>query len=130
MIEPTSGEATVAGFRLVRGVVVAWLAFGVFSIGVRLLAMPQVAAPPGRPDVAVGDLPGRPAAGGMVSSRTSDPRLADQISMLVMLPLFLVLIGQVTGMILLNAQLVIYIAVGVAVVDAGLMAFAVNLFQR
>jgi ABC-2 type transport system permease protein len=50
--------------------------------------------------------------------------------MLVMLPLFMVLVGQVTGLILLNAQLVLYIAAGLTVVDIGLMAFAINLFQR
>lgn len=66
----------------------------------------------------------------MVSSRTSDPRVAEQVSMLVMLPLFMVLVGQVTGLILLNAQLVLYIAAGLTVVDIGLMAFAINLFQR
>jgi ABC-2 type transport system permease protein len=66
----------------------------------------------------------------MVSSRTSDPRVAEQVSMLVMLPLMAVLIGQVTGLILLNTQLVVYIALGMAAVDLGLMAFAVNLFQR
>jgi ABC-2 type transport system permease protein len=66
----------------------------------------------------------------MVSSRTSDPRVAEQVSMLVMLPLFLVLVGQVTGLILLNAQLVLYIAAGLSIVDIALMAFAINLFQR
>jgi hypothetical protein len=50
--------------------------------------------------------------------------------MLVMLPLMAVLIGQVAGLILLNTELVVSIAVGMAVVDAGLMALAVNLFQR
>jgi len=60
-----------------------------------------------------------------------DPiRVAEQVSMLVMLPLMFVLIGQLAGVILLNTELVVYIAIGVAVVDAGLMAFAVNLFQR
>jgi ABC-2 type transport system permease protein len=56
--------------------------------------------------------------------------VAEQVSMLVMLPLFMVLVGQVTGLILLNAQLVLYIAAGLTVVDIGLMAFAINLFQR
>jgi len=66
----------------------------------------------------------------MASSRTSEPRVAEQVSMLVMLPLMFVLIGQLAGLILLDTELVLYIAIGVAVVDAGLMAFAVNLFQR
>jgi ABC-2 type transport system permease protein len=122
---------------VVPGVLITWAAFGVFSVGVRLLASPPVAARLSDPMwllavFGVGPLLALAAVSiaVMVSSRTSDPRVAEQVSMLVMLPLFLVLIGQVTGLILLNAELVLYIAAGLIVVDLGLMAFAINLFQR
>jgi ABC-2 type transport system permease protein len=122
---------------VIPGVLMTWAAFGVFSVGVRLLATPQVAARLGNPMwllavFVVGPLLALAAVSiaVMVSSRTSDPRVAEQVSMLVMLPLFLVLVGQATGLILLNEQLVLYIAAGLTVVDVGLMAFAINLFQR
>jgi len=122
---------------VIPGILMTWAAFGVFSIGVRLLATPQVAARLSDPMwllaiFLVGPLLALAAVSiaVMVSSRTSDPRVAEQVSMLVMLPLFMVLVGQVTGLILLNAQLVLYIAAGLTVVDIGLMAFAINLFQR
>jgi ABC-2 type transport system permease protein len=122
---------------VIPGLLMTWAAFGVFSVGVRLLAAPQVAARLGNPMwllavFVVGPLLALAAVSiaVMVSSRTSDPRVAEQVSMLVMLPLFLVLVGQATGLILLNEQLVLYIAAGLTVVDVGLMAFAINLFQR
>jgi len=122
---------------VIPGVAMTWAAFGVFSIGVRILAKPMVAARLHDPMwllavFVVGPLLAVAAVSiaVMVSSRTSDPRVAEQVSMLVMLPLFLVIVGQVTGLILLNAQLVVYIAVGLLFVDVGLMAFAINLFQR
>jgi len=118
-------------------VVVTWACFAVFNIGVRFLAPPQVAAKVADPMwllaiFVVGPLLALAAVcvAVMVSSRTSEPRVAEQVSMLVMLPLMFVLMGQVAGLILLNTEMVAYIAIGLAVVDAGLMAFAVNLFQR
>jgi ABC-2 type transport system permease protein len=137
---PTSTAQLLGGksaAAVVPGVAMTWAAFGVFSIGVRLLATPTIAARLADPMwllavFVVGPLLALAAVSiaVMVSSRTSDPRVAEQVSMLVMLPLFLVLVGQVTGLILLNAQLVLYIAAGLVVVDIGLMAFAINLFQR
>jgi ABC-2 type transport system permease protein len=133
-VQLLAGKSAAA---VIPGVLMTWAAFGVFSVGVRLLATPQVAARLSDPMwllavFVVGPLLALAAVSiaVMVSSRTSDPRVAEQVSMLVMLPLFLVLVGQVTGLILLNAQLVLYIAAGLTVVDIGLMAFAINLFQR
>jgi ABC-2 type transport system permease protein len=133
-VQLLAGKSAAA---VIPGVLMTWAAFGVFSIGVNLLATPQVAARLSDPMwllavFVVGPLLALAAVSiaVMVSSRTSDPRVAEQVSMLVMLPLFLVLVGQVTGLILLNAQLVLYIAAGLTVVDIGLMAFAINLFQR
>jgi len=133
-IQLLGGKSAAA---VIPGILMTWAAFGVFSIGVRLLATPQVAARLSDPMwllaiFVVGPLLALAAVSiaVMVSSRTSDPRVAEQVSMLVMLPLFMVLVGQVTGLILLNAQLVLYIAAGLTVVDVGLMAFAINLFQR
>jgi len=66
----------------------------------------------------------------MVSSRANDPRVAEQLSMLVILPLLGLFFGQVTGFILINQQLVIWMAVGMVAVDIGLLALATQIFQR
>jgi ABC-2 type transport system permease protein len=133
-VELLGGKSAAA---VIPGVGMTWVAFGVFSVGVRLLASPVVATRLSDPMwllaiFVVGPLLALAAVSiaVMVSSRTSDPRVAEQVSMLVMLPLFLVIVGQVTGLILLDAQLVLLIAAGLTLVDIGLMAFAVNLFQR
>jgi ABC-2 type transport system permease protein len=66
----------------------------------------------------------------MVSSRANDPRVAEQLSMLVILPLLGLFFGQVTGFILINQQLILWMAVGLAVLDVGLLFLATQIFQR
>jgi ABC-2 type transport system permease protein len=133
-IELLAGKSAAA---VAPGVLVTWLCFGAFNLIARFVASPAIVARLKDPMwllavFVVGPLLAlaSTSVAVMVSSRTSDPRVAEQVSMLVMLPLMAVLIGQVTGLILLNTQLVVYIALGMAAVDLGLMAFAVNLFQR
>jgi ABC-2 type transport system permease protein len=66
----------------------------------------------------------------MVSSRANDPRVAEQLSMLVMIPLLGLFFGQVIGLIFINETLILWMAVALVVIDAGLIAFATQLFQR
>ena len=66
----------------------------------------------------------------IVSSRTNDPRVAEQISMIVILPLMLVFFGQLAGLFILNNQLILLSAAALLVVDAILIRLAVRLFQR
>ena len=66
----------------------------------------------------------------IVSSRATDPRTAEQTSMLVFLPILLVFFAQLAGLILIEAQLVLLIALALIAVDAALMTVAVRLFQR
>lgn len=66
----------------------------------------------------------------MVSSRVNDPRVAEQISMIVILPLLAVFFGQIAGLFVLNRQLVLAAAGVLLVLDAVLMRLAVRLFQR
>jgi ABC-2 type transport system permease protein len=66
----------------------------------------------------------------MVSSRANDPRVAEQLSMLVILPLLGLFFGQVTGFILINRQLIIWMAIGMAALDLGLLTLATQIFQR
>jgi ABC-2 type transport system permease protein len=66
----------------------------------------------------------------MVSSRTSEPRVAEQLSMLVILPLLGLFFGQISGLFFINEQLILWMAVFVGILDLGLLAFAGHLFQR
>ena len=66
----------------------------------------------------------------MVSSRANDPRVAEQLSMLVILPLLGLFFGQVTGLILINQQVIIWMAIGMAILDVVLLILATQVFQR
>jgi ABC-2 type transport system permease protein len=66
----------------------------------------------------------------MVSSRVNDPRVAEQLSAVVILPLLLLFFGQVAGFLFLNVQLILLITAGLLVVDSGMVYLTVRLFQR
>jgi ABC-2 type transport system permease protein len=66
----------------------------------------------------------------MVSSRVNDPRVAEQVSTVVILPLLAIFFGQISGLFYLNKTLILLIALGLVVVDIGLIFLAVRTFQR
>ncbi len=66
----------------------------------------------------------------MVSARVNDPRVAEQISMVVIVPLLGLFFGQLSGFIVLNRQVILILSAGLAAADAALAYFAVRIFQR
>ena len=66
----------------------------------------------------------------MISSRVSDPRVAEQVSALFVLPIVGLFIAQSLGLIFINAQLILWMAVILLILDIGMLAFATQLFQR
>ena len=66
----------------------------------------------------------------MVSSRVNDPRAAEQLSMVVIMPVLAVFFGQIAGVFLINRQFVLVAAVVLLAVDAVLIFLAVRVFQR
>jgi ABC-2 type transport system permease protein len=66
----------------------------------------------------------------MVSSRVSDPRVAEQLSMLVILPLLMLFFGQMAGLFVINRQMIWSITGLLLVVDAVLVYLAVQVFER
>ncbi len=66
----------------------------------------------------------------IVSARVSAPRVAEQISMTVMVPLLVVFFAQVAGVLLVNAQFMAIAAGVLALVDVGLVYLGVQWFQR
>nr|MBI2905947.1 hypothetical protein [Chloroflexota bacterium] len=66
----------------------------------------------------------------MVSSRVNDPRAAEQISAVVVVPILGLMFGQIAGVIVLNVQLMILTALVLAIIDVGLIYLGARLFQR
>ena len=65
-----------------------------------------------------------------VSSRVNDARSAQQIGALIILPVSGLLVAQFSGNIMLTETIILLIALGLAVVNAGLMALGIALFDR
>jgi ABC-2 type transport system permease protein len=66
----------------------------------------------------------------MVSSRVNDPRVAEQLSVLIIVPVLAIFFGQLSGLFILNRQLVLLIAAVLVILDAILVYLSVRLFQR
>jgi len=65
-----------------------------------------------------------------VSSRVNDARTAQQFGVLVILPIPGILIAQLAGAFTLTAPVIAGIALGLIVINAGLMRIAIALFDR
>lgn len=134
-LELLAGKALAAALP---GVAVTWIGFAVFAIGAHLIATsPVVIARLTDPlwlmtIFVIGPLLAiaSVSVAVMVSSRTNDPRVAEQLSMLVILPLLAVFFGQIAGLFFINETLILWMAVALVLIDAGLFAFATQLFQR
>jgi ABC-2 type transport system permease protein len=66
----------------------------------------------------------------MVSSRVNDPRVAEQLSAVVILPLLAVFFGQIAGVFILNSTLILLMSLVLLFVDAVMVYLAIRLFQR
>jgi ABC-2 type transport system permease protein len=66
----------------------------------------------------------------MVSSRVNDPRVAEQLSAVVILPLLAVFFGQIAGLFVLNSALILIMCIVLVLVDILVIYLAVRLFQR
>ncbi len=66
----------------------------------------------------------------VVSSRVSDPRAAEQLGSLILLPLMVLFIGTMAGFIMLNSTTFWISSAIVAIADVGLVYLGTALFQR
>jgi ABC-2 type transport system permease protein len=66
----------------------------------------------------------------MISSRVNDPRVAEQVAMVIILPVLAGFFGQIAGWFVLNATIITWVAVILLFLDALLLSLAVNVFQR
>ncbi len=134
-LELLAGKALAA---VIPAVVATWGAFAIFAVGASMLAVG-----PGVVDrltdplwliaiFIVGPLLSIASvcAAVIVSSRVNDPRIAEQLSMLVILPLIGLFIGQIAGLVLIDETLILWMAFALVIIDIGLMTFAIQLFHR
>ena len=66
----------------------------------------------------------------MVSSRVNDPRVAEQLSVVVIVPILGLFFGQVSGLLIFNNQMVLIMALALLIIDAIMIQIAIRLFQR
>lgn len=66
----------------------------------------------------------------IISSRVNDPRVAEQVSMVIIIPVLAAFFGQMSGIITLNVNFMLASVVVLALVDAVLVFLSVRLFQR
>jgi ABC-2 type transport system permease protein len=137
---PISTLELLAGKNLaavIPAVLATWAGFLVYCLGVVIIASPPVAAALLTPIwlaaiFLVGPLMAVLSVNFclMVSSRVNDPRTAEQISTVIILPVLILFIGQISGFFFINRQIVWLIALGTLVLDFLMIYIAVKLFQR
>jgi ABC-2 type transport system permease protein len=66
----------------------------------------------------------------LVSSRVTDPRVAEQISAVIIVPIIGVLFGQIAGVLVLNVSFMLVAAVVLVLADIGVIYLCTGLFQR
>lgn len=138
---PITAAELVAGKSLagvLPAVVLSWIAFSIFSVGVNIAAWPlaqRALLPNLMWTFGVGVLAPLFAFLGnsvavLVSGRVSDSRTAQQVSGLVVMPILGLVAGQIAGW--LEAGLAYYAVQGlvVLVLDVLLIALSVRLFDR
>lgn len=134
-IELLAGKAVAAAAPAIGA---TWLGFLIFAIGASSLAVgPGVVDRLVDPEwilaiFIVGPLLAiaSVSVAVMVSSRVNDPRVAEQLSMLVIIPLIGLFFGQIAGWFFIDETLILWMVVAMVVIDVGLLAFATQLFRR
>jgi len=66
----------------------------------------------------------------MVSSRVNDPRVAQQISMVIIIPVMAGFFGQVSGLFVINTQLISIVAFVLLALDVLMIYLASQVFDR
>ena len=120
------------------GIVTAWISYGVFLIFARIFSVSdRVFSVFINPMWLVAMFVLAPLltimavnVGIIVSSRTNDPRAAEQLGALIILPLMVLFIGPLAGFIMLNATTFWISSAITLVLDAVLLYLGVKLFQR
>ena len=138
---PITTAELLAGKNLassIPAVIASWLGFGIFALGAYIISdSPRLTSALLDPMwllaiFLVGPLLALLSVNFsiMVSSRVNDPRVAEQLSAVVILPLLGLFFGQISGFIILNSRLILTIGLALALIDALLIYLAIRLFER
>ena len=138
---PITTAELLAGKNLaavIPAVLATWLSFLVFGIGARLVVgNVRILAALFDPMWWVAVLVVGPLLSVlstnfslMVSSRVNDPRVAEQLSSVIMLPVLVLFFGQIAGYVYMNTRLMLLLAVVMVVLDALMVFLATQVFQR
>jgi ABC-2 type transport system permease protein len=66
----------------------------------------------------------------LVSSRVSDPRVAEQISAVLIVPVLVLVFGQMAGFLVLNVTTMLIFCLIIGLIDVGMIYLGARLFQR
>jgi ABC-2 type transport system permease protein len=138
---PISTTEIIAGKALasaIPGISATWVAFIIFLIGARLFVVSdRVYALFTNPTWFVAMFIVAPLmtvfavnVAIIISSRVNDPRAAEQIGMLVMLPILIIFFGSIFGLFTLTTTSMLLFGALTLLVDIGLVVLGVKLFQR
>lgn len=138
---PISTEELLTGKALAAAlpaIVITWLCYMVFVV-----LMPLVGAQPGMIRnalgatwlVAIGVIGPLLAVASVnvaiiVSSRVNDPRVAEQVTGIMVVPMMGLLFAQLAGLLIVNSNLMLLMAGLMVLIDAGLIVVGARLFQR
>jgi ABC-2 type transport system permease protein len=123
---------------LVPAILATFAAFGIFALGARLMiSNPEMlsAILDARWLVAVflvGPLLALVSVNFsvIVSSRVTDPRVAEQLTALLIVPLLAIFFGQMAGLFVLNRQLILIGAAFLLLIDVILVFLSTQIFER
>ncbi|MEZ4645246.1 MAG: ABC transporter permease subunit [Chloroflexota bacterium] len=128
------GKAIAAG---IPAILATWIGYIIFLIGTRLMVNDAVFARIIAPEWLIAILLVSPlltllsvCVAIMISSRVTDPRVAEQLSAVVILPLIMLVVGQSIGFILIDQRVILLIGLVVLLLDAFLLYLSVKIFQR
>ncbi|MBN1937728.1 MAG: ABC transporter permease subunit [Anaerolineae bacterium] len=118
-------------------VVVAWISYALTLLGIWLIVPPTVFVYAARAVWILSMLLLSPLlallsvlSGVIVSSRVNDPRTAQQVTALFVVPVLGISLVVLAGWIFVDVQMVLYAAAVTAIIDLLVLYFAVKIFQR
>jgi len=138
---PISTFELLAGKSLaaaIPAIMAGWVSFGIFLLGLPLMGVSQpvfryIIGPTWLLAILVaGPLMAIAAVNFalFVSSRVNDPRVAEQISVLLIIPILAALVAQLAGVIVIDIFVMLSFIAGAVLVDIGMIYLGVSIFQR
>ena len=138
---PISTTELLAGKSLAAGlpaILIGWASFGIFLIGLPILGVsPAVIDYITGPTWLLAVLVAGPLMAIasvnfaiFVSSRVNDPRVAEQVSSVMIVPILALVFAQLAGIIVINVVTMLSFIGGMALLDVGLIYLGASIFQR